>query len=242
MMNKFASKLNEWFEYYDPDTIEISNVLALTDFTDKSVLEIGCATGKSSLQAYKKTRMYFGIDSDIRVINFCKKQYHDSNLSFLLCSAENLLFDSEFFDIVFVPWVLNYIQEKDKAINEFFRVLKPGGKLVLVDSASNCDYNDIFAGVIEDSPIDPEQAYEIPIMKKFDLIEKVGPIAVPYHFPSVSKAQELLRFILQDYLGIKLDNQKAKLLESNLAKYVQKDDTVIFSERPLFYLFEKKAE
>lgn len=239
MSHSFAVKLDEWFEYYDPDKIEVSNVLQLVDFTDKLVLEIGCATGKSSLQAHQQANMYFGIDNDIRVIDFCKEKYHHSNLFFLLCSAEKLLFASEFFDIVYVPWVLNYIQDKDKVINEIFRVLKPGGKLVLVESSSECDYDNVLAGIVENQSINPEQAYEIPILKKFNLKEKIGPISVPYYFTEAKKVQELVKFIVEDYLEIKLDNKKADLLKKNLDRYIKRDGSVIFNENPLFYLFEK---
>lgn len=242
MLDDFAYKLNEWFGYYDEQCIEIPNVLQLTDFYNKIVLEIGCATGKSTLQTFERTKIYFGIDCDIRVINFCKEKYQKNNLFFLLNNAEDLLFKSEYFDIVYLPWIFNYIKNKDKAVNEIFRVLKPGGKLILVDSSSECDYNNILSGIIDDVQLDPKKAYEIPLSKKFKIIKKLGPIAVPYNFISVEKAEELLRFIIEEYLEIKLVDEKLKLLRNNISQYIQKDNKIVFYEKPLYYLFEKNSK
>ena len=55
------------------------------------------------------------------------------NLSFQVASAEQLPFPHQFFDVVTSNGVFNLIIEKDKAAEEIFRVLKPGGRLHLAD-------------------------------------------------------------------------------------------------------------
>lgn len=97
----------------------------------------------------------------------------------------------------------------------------------------------LLAGIVENQQLNPEQAYEIPILKKFDLKKRLEPMAVPYHFTTAKKSQELVKFIVEDYLEIKLDEEKANLLKKNLEQYIQRDGSVIFNENPLLYLFEK---
>ena len=46
--------------------------------------------------------------------------------------SEELPFDTSIFDIVFVRAVLHHTQDLEKACSEFFRVLRPGGKLIAV--------------------------------------------------------------------------------------------------------------
>jgi arsenite methyltransferase len=55
------------------------------------------------------------------------------NLSFQVASAEKLPFSPHFFDVVISNGVFNLIIEKDQAAGEIFRVLKPGGRLLLAD-------------------------------------------------------------------------------------------------------------
>jgi arsenite methyltransferase len=55
------------------------------------------------------------------------------NLSFQVASAEKLPFPPHFFDVVISNGVFNLIIEKDQAAGEIFRVLKPGGRLLLAD-------------------------------------------------------------------------------------------------------------
>lgn len=236
-MDDFASKLEEWFLYYDPNFLEVPATLRLSDFKDQRVLEIGCATGKSTLQAFKNASAYFAVDSDARVIDFCKAKYIENNLFFLCGNVESLPFRSKYFDIAYLPWVFNYIKNKDLAVSELSRVLKPNGKLILVDNSEKCDLDEILSGITSNEDFDPKQAYELPLTEKFRLVRKSGPLEIPYVFTSFEKAFELLKFIVEDFLGIELDESMVHLLNKNLCTYMQKDGTVIFCERPLLYLF-----
>jgi demethylmenaquinone methyltransferase / 2-methoxy-6-polyprenyl-1,4-benzoquinol methylase len=51
----------------------------------------------------------------------------------LLCDAENLPFDDNYFDRVSVAFGLRNMTHKDQALAEMWRVLKPGGKLLVLE-------------------------------------------------------------------------------------------------------------
>ena len=51
----------------------------------------------------------------------------------VLGTAENLPFDDNSFDNVFCSFVWRNISDTNKALSEIYRVVKPGGKFVLLD-------------------------------------------------------------------------------------------------------------
>ena len=57
---------------------------------------------------------------------------HD-NLSWLVCNGENLPFNDNDFDIVSISFGLRNITHKSIALNEIFRVLKPGGRFMCLE-------------------------------------------------------------------------------------------------------------
>ncbi|MFH4416044.1 MAG: bifunctional demethylmenaquinone methyltransferase/2-methoxy-6-polyprenyl-1,4-benzoquinol methylase UbiE [Neisseriaceae bacterium] len=54
-------------------------------------------------------------------------------LPVVVCDAEALPFPEEYFDLVSVAFGLRNMTHKDKALQEMFRVLKPGGQLLVLE-------------------------------------------------------------------------------------------------------------
>ena len=55
------------------------------------------------------------------------------NVSFYQASAEQLEFPNEGFDVAISNGVLNLVVNKERALAEIYKVLKPGGRLMLAD-------------------------------------------------------------------------------------------------------------
>lgn len=55
------------------------------------------------------------------------------NVTFREASAEDLPFQNENFDVMISNGVFNLVPNKSKALSEVFRVLKPGGQLMIAD-------------------------------------------------------------------------------------------------------------
>ncbi len=51
----------------------------------------------------------------------------------MVCDAERLPFDNDYFDVVSVAFGLRNMTHKDVALSEMHRVLKPGGKLLVLE-------------------------------------------------------------------------------------------------------------
>jgi len=114
------------------------------DFLNKEVLEIGCGHGGiTCFLAVNGAKKVTGIDLNTRNLEISKK--FASQFSFKLNEKDSpslpvafyemnvydLKFPAESFDIVLAENVFEHFTEPEKALSESYRVLKPGGKLLV---------------------------------------------------------------------------------------------------------------
>jgi ubiquinone/menaquinone biosynthesis C-methylase UbiE len=92
-----------------------------------SVLDVGCHSG-DILEALKLPRHRRQVGCDVNREALALAEKHLPQASFHLAGAESLPFDSGSFDMLFARGLISAI-DIPKALREFNRVLKPGGKL-----------------------------------------------------------------------------------------------------------------
>ena len=90
-----------------------------------SVLDLGSGTGAAfdQLLNYETT----AIDPDKKMLEL------NTFENKVLGSAENLPFEDNSFDNVFCCFVWRNVSDTNKALQEVYRVLRPGGKFILLD-------------------------------------------------------------------------------------------------------------
>jgi SAM-dependent methyltransferase len=91
------------------------------------ILDAGCGTG-SNIIFFNQFGTTYGIDISPVATKFCRRR---GIKNVLTGDVSKLPYKSNFFDIVSCMDVLEHIENEKKVINEIFRVLKPGGKLIL---------------------------------------------------------------------------------------------------------------
>lgn len=114
-----------FYSGYDDDAFK--NHVAEGVDESSVVLEIGAGSGRGLQQKFPlkdRVRRYVGIDLDPRVQS--NPWLHEAHV----CSAENLPFDDEVFDLVFHTMVAEHLENPSATLEECFRVLKPGGMLL----------------------------------------------------------------------------------------------------------------
>lgn len=99
------------------------------DLKGKRVLDVGCGIGIYSWAFFNESAEVFGIDIDKENIKKARKQA--PGVRFLTSEGENLPFENDFFDIIFLNEVLEHVKDDKKTISECLRVLKPGGKIII---------------------------------------------------------------------------------------------------------------
>lgn len=98
------------------------------------VLEIGCGLGTDGAQFAEAGAEYTGVDLTEAAVDLARKRFELFNLSgkFRTADAENLDFPDESFDLVYSHGVLHHTPETAKAIREIHRVLRPGGRAMVM--------------------------------------------------------------------------------------------------------------
>jgi ubiquinone/menaquinone biosynthesis C-methylase UbiE len=98
------------------------------------VLEIGCGLGTDGAQFARAGADYTGIDLTEAAIDLARRRFALSGLKgdFRVSDAEKLDFPNDSFDIVYSHGVLHHTPDIESAISEIHRVLKPGGRAVVM--------------------------------------------------------------------------------------------------------------
>ena len=98
------------------------------------VLEVGVGTG-ISLPKYSRDTRLVGIDISEPMLAKARKRVVELDLrnveTLAVMDAERLDFADESFDVVVAQYVVTAVPHPEAALDEFLRVVKPGGEIVL---------------------------------------------------------------------------------------------------------------
>lgn len=104
------------------------------------ILDVGSGSGRTVLYIAEKvvsTGKAVGVDVSNLAISLAKKRAKQAGLEGIaeikLGDAENLPFNDEIFDAVISECVISLVPDKQKALKEKVRVLKPGGRVIMHD-------------------------------------------------------------------------------------------------------------
>jgi len=100
----------------------------------KEVLEIGTGNGADGVMFALNGARYTGVDLTDTAVEATRRHFAVMGLagSFQIENAEQLSFPDECFDWVYSHGVLHHTPDTQKAIAEVYRVLKPGGRAVVM--------------------------------------------------------------------------------------------------------------
>ena len=110
-----------------------------TDKIGGRILEVGVGTG-ISLPLYDPVNRIFGIDISAEMLRKAHKRVARLELKnvegLAVMDAENLDFPDASFDVVVAQYVVTAVSNPEATLDEFARVLKPGGEIILLSRIS----------------------------------------------------------------------------------------------------------
>ena len=115
-------------EWHIPEAADFAGARGLR------VLEIGCGLGTDGVRFAKAGADYTGVDLTDAAIELARKRFELSGLrgELRVSDAENLDFADESFDLVYSHGVLHHTPDIARAVSEIHRVLKPGGRAIVM--------------------------------------------------------------------------------------------------------------
>ncbi|MGH8638668.1 MAG: class I SAM-dependent methyltransferase [Burkholderiales bacterium] len=112
----------------------IPGILSKIDWRGKRVLEIGTGAGTDARNIIGRGGIYTGINIDRGSTELTARALRVFSLPGVAMQgdATSLAFADATFDVVYSFGVLHHIPESDKAVAEIYRVLRPGGALLVM--------------------------------------------------------------------------------------------------------------
>jgi ArsR family transcriptional regulator len=104
------------------------------------IADLGAGDGSFSLLLAQNAKNVIAVDSSAKMIEFAREQahrHHVKNVDYRLGDMEELPIDDESVDLAFFSQSLHHALHPDRAIVEAARILKPGGRIAILDLAKH---------------------------------------------------------------------------------------------------------
>jgi ubiquinone/menaquinone biosynthesis C-methylase UbiE/DNA-binding HxlR family transcriptional regulator len=104
------------------------------------IADLGAGDGSFSLLLAQNAEKVVAVDSSAKMIEFAREQahrHHVKNIDYRLGDMEELPVDDVSIDIVFFSQSLHHALHPDRAVAEAARILKPGGRIAILDLAKH---------------------------------------------------------------------------------------------------------
>lgn len=112
----------------------------LKDIPDQHILDLATGTADLLLTVYRRNSLVqtgVGIDLAEKMLEIGRQkiaQHHlDGKLQLQIGDATNIPFSDETFDAVTIAFGIRNVEDLQKALREMYRILKPGGRAVILE-------------------------------------------------------------------------------------------------------------
>ncbi|MFY9572133.1 MAG: class I SAM-dependent methyltransferase [Blastocatellia bacterium] len=119
---------------YRIDAPWIKNAIGFNHHTGKRLIEIGFGTGTDLLEFARGGAVVTGVDLTPRSIEIARRRFEIYGFAgeFAIGDGESLSFPDASFDVAYSFGVLHHTPDTNRAIGEIRRVLKPGGRAIVM--------------------------------------------------------------------------------------------------------------
>ncbi len=132
----FSSSAGQWDRLRDELYGGRFHLAALAAFaqSDWVLGDLGCGTGETSAALAPFVQQVIAVDASAQMLQAARRRLQSySNVELRRGDLEALPIDDARLDVATLMLVLHYVPEPGRAMSEVVRVLKPGGRFLLVD-------------------------------------------------------------------------------------------------------------
>jgi ubiquinone/menaquinone biosynthesis C-methylase UbiE len=122
-----SERVSPWNDLYErPNSVRM-----LGDVKDKLIVDAGCGGGKHTSDLLKAGAQVEGFDLSDNMLDFARTMLGD-RVKFQVASLDAPLpYEDAYFDAALCALAMHYVKDWTQPLNEFARILKPGGTLVI---------------------------------------------------------------------------------------------------------------
>jgi len=173
--DKQADSYDGWYHVPMGEFIDdVETCLAFSMFKAEKgmlVLDVGCGTGNFSVKLAQKGCYITGIDISEQMLKVARekaRKNNDLSMEFTLMDVNQLDFDDETFNAVFSMTAFEFVKEPAHAYAEMFRVLKPGGQLLIGVILKDSNLGQYY---IEKAKSNPDSVFHFANMQSLEQME-----------------------------------------------------------------------
>jgi arsenite methyltransferase len=132
-----ARKLQEAYSTEDVIAQRRATLARLALLSGEAVLDVGCGPGflcEQMAMAVGKSGRVLGLDVSEELLSFARGRSQHDWLTYRQGDATALDVEDGSFDVAVSTQVMEYVDDVDRALSELHRVLRPGGRVLIVDT------------------------------------------------------------------------------------------------------------
>lgn len=177
--NQYSTEYDSLMEKDKSYVKQLENIVSHIDSKPEKILDLGCGTGALTQRVLMKypDAVVVCLDPATSMLDIVNKKFNNFSVETVKGSAHDMEFADNTFDYIMTNWALHHLTNEDKILcaKELYRVLKPGGKLILGDQ---------FASIMRENVKAPERVEKI-----FDLLSQ----RAKYYLENVSYERMILQ-------------------------------------------------
>lgn len=143
---------SRWKDYLHNTLTYLKNWAEISP--EETVLDVACGTGEFERLILNEspTQRIVGIDFSEEMLEIAKDKCKNYSQSFQVANSENLPFADSSFDVIVCASSFHYFEHPSIVLGEMRRVLKPNGKVIILDWCKDflfCQILDVFLKIFD---------------------------------------------------------------------------------------------
>lgn len=179
LFDKQADSYDAWYDTPMGKFIdEVETQLAFSMFKPEpsmKVLDVGCGTGNFSVKLAQQGCQITGIDISAEMLKIAREKARQNPvlvMEFKVMDFNQLDFDDESFDAAFSMTAFEFAQDPAHGYGEMFRVLKPGGQLLIGVIGKDGDWGQYYLKKAQSNPDSVFNFFNLQSLEQMEALDR----------------------------------------------------------------------